>query len=138
MGGFFIPKFRQLHKKYQSVNKITIKYYTFAVIQRNMPTITHKRRKRQPEKIISRKVDNSDIYNSSEWRRARKAFKSQRENAFCVKCLELGIYTVTYAVDHIIPITQGGSVWDRSNWQPLCKTHHNQKSGREAHSHFDR
>jgi 5-methylcytosine-specific restriction protein A len=103
-----------------------------------MPTITHKRRKRQPEKVISRRVDNSETYNSQRWRRTSKSFLSERENAFCVICLQQGRYTVATITDHVNPITQGGAIWDRSNWQPICKTHHNQKSGREAHSRFNR
>jgi 5-methylcytosine-specific restriction endonuclease McrA len=101
-----------------------------------MPTITHKRRKRQYQRVITRTVDNSDIYNSSAWRKARRAHLLDPTNALCVKCLELGRYEVATVLDHIVPITQGGAVWDRENWQPLCTTHHNQKSGREAHSHI--
>jgi 5-methylcytosine-specific restriction protein A len=101
-----------------------------------MPTITHKRRKRQGERVIGRTVDNSDLYNSTAWRKARKAFLSDRNNALCVRCLEVGRYEVATVVDHINPITQGGAMWDVNNWQPLCMVHHNQKSGKESHSHF--
>ena len=102
-----------------------------------MPTITHKRRKRQPKKEIKRTVDNSKIYNSQDWRKASIAFRSIRENQFCVICFAKGVYTVAQEVDHIKPITQGGDIWDRSNWQPICTIHHRQKSGREAHPRFN-
>lgn len=102
-----------------------------------MPTITHKRRKRQPKKEITRTVDNSDVYNSARWRNGAKPYFSERENAFCVVCLEQGRYTPATVRDHKRPINQGGAIWDRSNWQPLCVTHHNQKSGREAHPRFN-
>ncbi len=35
-------------------------------------------------------------------------------------------------VDHIIPHKGDQSLfWDSSNWQPLCKHHHDQKTARE-------
>lgn len=103
-----------------------------------MPTITHKRRKRQGQRVITRMVDNSKVYNSTAWRNARQAYLSNLTNAFCVKCMELGRHEVATVVDHIVPITQGGAIWDTNNWQPLCTVHHNQKSGKESHSHFNR
>lgn len=35
--------------------------------------------------------------------------------------------------DHIKPINEGGEKLNPKNFQTLCDTHHNQKSGREAH-----
>jgi 5-methylcytosine-specific restriction endonuclease McrA len=35
--------------------------------------------------------------------------------------------------DHIIPISEGGAMWDERNHMALCNLHHNQKRGYEAH-----
>lgn len=34
--------------------------------------------------------------------------------------------------DHIVPVWRGGNPHDPSNGQPLCRTHHDAKSNREA------
>jgi 5-methylcytosine-specific restriction enzyme A len=41
-------------------------------------------------------------------------------------CLRAGIVEPAFAVDHIVP-HKGDQVlfWDQSNWQSLCRTHHN-------------
>lgn len=54
------------------------------------------------------------------WRRIRAQFiKKHPECAICGE--------PTQEVDHIIPLSNGGSNrWD--NLQPLCKTHHSQKT----------
>ncbi len=31
-------------------------------------------------------------------------------------------------VDHIVPIEQGGSMWNEKNHQPLCKSCHGKKN----------
>ncbi len=66
-------------------------------------------------------------YDSS-WRKERKQYL--KENPLCIKCLkqnkEIEPATV---VDHIIP-HKGDMVlfWDKSNWQSLCKKHHDIKT----------
>jgi|GEM_PF-1330210 len=34
-------------------------------------------------------------------------------------------------VDHIIPLRQGGSMWDEENHQPLCRVHHAHKTAED-------
>ena len=48
----------------------------------------------------------------------------------CVECQKLGLYVPAKIVDHIIPINGGDDVlfWPEWNHQPLCQTHHNQKT----------
>lgn len=73
------------------------------------------------------------------WQRERAAFLARPENVLCVMCQEMGRVKLATVVDHKIP-HKGDEVlmWDQSNWQPLCKTHHNsdkqreEKSGRRA------
>ena len=70
------------------------------------------------------------------WRRARDGFIA--EHPLCVMCLALAppMTTPASVVDHKIP-HRGDMVlfWDRSNWQSLCKPHHDiEKQREEAHA----
>ena len=58
------------------------------------------------------------------WRKYTKGYKLR--NPYCRLCSN-----PTYAVDHIIPVNDGGSFWDENNHQPLCQSHHNAKTARE-------
>ena len=75
--------------------------------------------------------DNSSArgYNSR-WHKARTAYL--HAHPFCVKCMEEGRYTKATVVDHIRPHRGDQALfWDRSNWQSLCKQHHDEKTGKE-------
>lgn len=52
-----------------------------------------------------------------------------RSDPLCVLCLAEGRTTLATDVDHIVPRRQGGSD-EASNLQPLCHSHHSQKTGR--------
>ena len=66
----------------------------------------------------------------SQWRKASKQFLEH--HPLCVKCREEGKFVKATVVDHIIPHRGAPELfWDRSNWQPLCKKHHDQKTGSE-------
>lgn len=60
------------------------------------------------------------------WTKARNAYL--RDNPLCVMCLAMTPPRVTAAnvVDHI-KAHKGNAdlMWDESNWQSLCATHHN-------------
>lgn len=99
-----------------------------------MPTLPpSKRAKWLPERKAHerRKVSNKKVYNSPDWKDAARHYL--HSNPYCTICKAQGWKEMATVVDHIHPINQGGSVWDRDNWQALCDVHHNQKSGREAH-----
>lgn len=49
------------------------------------------------------------------------------DEPFCRACLAEGKYVASDEVDHIVPLSWGGSE-DRSNKQALCKPHHDAKS----------
>lgn len=69
----------------------------------------------------------------SRWERERAAFLLQ--HPLCVMCLSGGRVTAARVVDHIVP-HRGDRMrfWDRSNWQALCKTHHDSaKQSEEWH-----
>jgi len=47
----------------------------------------------------------------------------------CAECLKEGHTTAASVVDHIIPHKGNQSLfWDESNWQSLCRLHHDQKT----------
>lgn len=65
---------------------------------------------------------NNAFYKTARWRKDRELHLQM--NPLCKLCQELEGRTEAATVsDHIIPINQGGSVWDWSNRQPLCKRH---------------
>ena len=49
----------------------------------------------------------------------------------CVACLDAGVTRLGDDVDHIVPLSKGGT-YDMSNLQGLCRSHHQQKSALEA------
>lgn len=58
------------------------------------------------------------------WDKAAAAFKHQ--HPLCAMCEQRGRITPAFAVDHIIPHRGDMTLfWDRSNWQSLCREHHN-------------
>ena len=69
---------------------------------------------------------NQSFYNSTRWR--KYSHDIRRKHPLCVHCKEEGNITIATMVDHIKPILQGGSKWDRSNLQPLCAKCHAKKS----------
>lgn len=83
-----------------------------------------------------RSADNQKFYNSTAWRKVAALHK--KNNPFCVKCLEAGVYEAVKYTDHIIRIEDGGPPLASENLQSLCKFHHDQKSGREAHGYKEK
>lgn len=63
---------------------------------------------------------------NNRWRKARITWLSREENAYCAMCRADGRgETIATVVDHIRPHRNDSALfWDRSNWQPLCDTHH--------------
>lgn len=52
------------------------------------------------------------------------------EEPLCRHCLAEGRTTPSVDMDHIVPLSQGGTN-DRSNLQMLCRSHHSIKTNRE-------
>ena len=64
----------------------------------------------------------------AKWRRARKRFL--RSHPLCANCLSQGVLTPATVVDHIVPHRGDRALfWDENNWQPLCKSCHDRKTG---------
>ena len=62
------------------------------------------------------------------WRKARSAFLQR--NPLCVECMRKGVLTPATVVDHIIPHRGDKELfWNEENWQPLCKSCHDRKTG---------
>lgn len=64
------------------------------------------------------------------WQRARRRYLSQPENITCRMCAREGRCEPATVVDHITPHRGDQALfWNVANWQPLCKAHHDQKTG---------
>lgn len=96
--------------------------------------LRNNRRPWEPDQIKTqggRTVDNSAFYNSSVWRRNRKAYLDAYP--LCKSCNKNGKTVFATVVDHITPISHGGDSLDWNNLQGLCDSCHNSKSGKERH-----
>ena len=63
------------------------------------------------------------------WQEARRQYLQR--HPLCVECLRENKITPATVVDHIVPHRGDQKLfWDQSNWQPLCKAHHDAKTGR--------
>ena len=72
-----------------------------------------------------RRPERHKIYSTSRWQKLR-AYKRKR-NPLCEECLKHGRITPAVLVDHIIPIEEGGAVFEIENLQSLCSECHNKK-----------
>ena len=72
-----------------------------------------------------------NIYHTQAWRKDRAAHLAAYP--LCKHCNDNGTVTLATVSDHIVPIEQGGDVWDWNNRQPLCITCHQRKSAYESH-----
>ena len=66
----------------------------------------------------------------SRWRKARATYLSHRP--LCVMCEQEGKIVQAIVVDHKVPHKGDQDLfWDKNNWQPLCKRHHDIKTAKE-------
>ncbi|MWP40349.1 HNH endonuclease [Rhodobacter sphaeroides] len=71
------------------------------------------------------------FYATGRWRRARARFLAA--HPLCADCAGLGLVVAAAEVDHIRPHRgDPGLMWDRANWQPLCRPCHSRKTAREV------
>jgi 5-methylcytosine-specific restriction protein A len=60
---------------------------------------------------------------SGAWERARKGYLAS--HPYCVMHAKMGMRVEATVVDHVQPHRGDKALfWDKSNWQPLCKAHH--------------
>lgn len=81
------------------------------------------------------KQSRNRLYNTARWKNYSKTFLTM--NPLCVMCDKEGKVVEAKVVDHIVPITQGGSVWGTFNHQPLCHKHHKSKTGQEGAEKYE-
>ena len=94
-----------------------------------MPKLPEK--KKRPWMAKNKRTnDNSNFYNSKQWRSVRNYYI--QKNPLCVICKRKNIIKSGEVVDHIKPINMGGHLTDLSNLQTLCHACHNSKRGKEA------
>ena len=66
----------------------------------------------------------------NQWRKASKEFL--QHHPLCVMCRKEEKFIKATVVAHIIPHMEEPELfWNWTNWQPLCKKHHDQETMRE-------
>ena len=83
-----------------------------------------------------RVIDMAWFYNSRRWRKFSKQYK--KDNPLCIACDAEGVATPSTVTDHLVRYVDNGQGFnlDELNYkdfQPLCDSCHNSKSGKEAH-----
>ena len=71
------------------------------------------------------------VHYGRRWGKVRAHYLA--DHPFCVDCYQQGEMVFATEVDHIIP-HQGNAqlMWDETNFQSLCKSHHSAKTRRET------
>lgn len=101
----------------------------------NKPTVKRKPWHQSEVKQHQRVKDMRWFYNSRKWRKFSKQFKVN--NPYCIECERNGIVKPSRVTDHIKTFEELPEGFDLDNlkeehMQPLCKKHHDSKSGRES------
>jgi hypothetical protein len=73
-----------------------------------------------------------EFYFTTGWRETAKRYRIN--NPLCEECRRQGRLEEAVVTDHIIPIKQGGAIWDERNYQALCRIHDQMKRGKESHN----
>jgi 5-methylcytosine-specific restriction protein A len=94
-----------------------------------MPTLPKRERISRPFEGINK--SNYGLYNSQRWRMTSHAYRAK--HPLCEQCLKKGITFQATTTDHIIPINQGGKIWDWNNLQSLCDSCNASKTGKQSH-----
>ena len=69
------------------------------------------------------KLDSGEAIYGHKWQRRRRLFLLN--HPLCCYCEDQGRTTKATVVDHIIPHRGNAELfWDETNWQSLCKEHH--------------
>ena len=92
--------------------------------------IMEARRKEYMASIDDRRGTASERGYDRSWQKMRKRYLS--EHPLCVECETLGKLVTATVVDHIVPHRGDRDKFiDSTNWQSLCRYHHNAKTLRE-------
>lgn len=75
--------------------------------------------------------ERNQFYHTTAWRNIRESV-IRRDKAICQECnTPIHLTKKPAQVDHIIPISQGGSYTDPNNLQTLCDSCHKTKTAKE-------
>jgi len=80
----------------------------------------------QKQAVTEDYKDRNRFYQRKVWKNVR-SLQLQLE-PLCRRCRKDGKFVAAEVVDHIIPISSGGSELEHSNLQSLCKSCHNAKT----------
>lgn len=83
-----------------------------------------------PNSWRTKRMGSTERLYSYAWQKARERFL--RDNPLCVYCRREGLIRAASIVDHKIPHRGDETLfWDETNWQPMCKPHHDSDKQRE-------
>ncbi|AHD19525.1 HNH endonuclease [Rhodococcus pyridinivorans SB3094] len=74
----------------------------------------------------SERTGKSSGVHSRRWRTLRAHLL--QEHPLCTACHR----AVATVLDHVVPVAEGGAMWDESNLAPMCKPCHDAKTAQEA------
>jgi 5-methylcytosine-specific restriction endonuclease McrA len=81
----------------------------------------------KPPGMETPRAKTADRGYGSKWQTARRQYLA--DNPLCVECHAQGRIKAAQVVDHIQPHKGDQKLfWRRSNWQALCKFHHDRKT----------
>lgn len=98
----------------------------YKIFSDNKKTLVE-RKKLLDKEYNLRRPERHKIYSTSRWQRLREYKK--KLNPLCEECARHGRLTPMVLVDHIVPIEEGGAIFDMENLQSLCAACHNKKHG---------
>ena len=75
------------------------------------------------------------FYRSRDWRFAEAAYL--RGHPWCDVCALVPIKEGSVAVNHIVPIAEGGVILDERNYEALCRDHYNKRKPQQREA-FER
>jgi 5-methylcytosine-specific restriction enzyme A len=85
--------------------------------------------RRKDEPIPRRNDTYRAVYQSARWHKYSLLYR--KANRLCVICLSQGRTVLSACVDHIVPLKEGGDIWNPANHQALCIACHNTKTVQE-------
>jgi 5-methylcytosine-specific restriction protein A len=92
------------------------------------PSHTGESGNRAPVHSFAPHIQYKHLYKTNAWKEASARFR--KSNPLCAECAALGMVEPAAVTDHIVPHKGSPKLfWDKSNWQPLCKRHHDRKTG---------
>lgn len=77
-----------------------------------------------------RDTPHAKVLRSNRWRLYSQRYL--RQHPLCVLCERSGLVTASACVDHIMPMSKGGSVWHPDNHQALCWSCNARKGSRHS------